>query len=174
MSQSSVPYGSQHLHTDQGHGFNLHWLNQLTMQNEELNAEHEVVLHSLNNLLIALDSGDPTRISMACNVLSAEARSHFAKEEEMMRSSNYPDITAHIEQHDELIRGLARIRFKLMSGIGLWSPSSEVSMLERWFVPHITYADRRFSDFAAARRAARDVPQRQSEYQRFDFAVNKP
>lgn len=155
MSHSSVPYGSQQLHHEQVHGFNLHWLNQLTMQSEELNVEHEVVLHSLNNLLISLDCGDPTHIAMACNVLSAEARTHFAKEEEMMRSSGYPDITAHIEQHNELLRGLARIRYKLMSGIGLWSPSSEVSMLERWFVPHITYADRRFSDFVSALGATR-------------------
>ncbi|MBI2747895.1 MAG: hemerythrin family protein [Burkholderiales bacterium] len=153
MYESSVPYGSQHPHMEDSHGFTLHWMQQLTLQSKELNNEHEAVLHSLNQLLNALDSGDPTHVAMACNVLSAEARAHFAKEVEMMRSSNYPDITEHMEQHDELMRGLARIRYKVVSGIGYWSPSSEVSMLERWFIPHLTYADRRLADFVTARRA---------------------
>jgi hemerythrin len=115
------------------------------------------VLHKLNGLLFALNSGDATRITMACSVMSAEAQAHFAKEEELMLAADYPYREAHIEQHDELMRGLARIRFSLTSGSGFWSPANALSMLERWFVPHLTFADQRFADFMAARGAARDA-----------------
>jgi hemerythrin len=130
---------------------------QLTLQSEELNVEHEAVLEKLNGLLRALTSGDRTRISMACTGMSAEARAHFAKEEELMLAAGYPDRAAHIEQHDELLRRLARIRYVLADGVGFWSPASELSMLERWFVPHLSYADRRFADFIAARRTTPDA-----------------
>jgi hemerythrin-like metal-binding protein len=130
---------------------------QLTLQSEELNREHKAILEKLNGLLYALNSGDPTRITMAGSVMYAEARAHVAKEEEMMLTADYPDRTAHIEQHDELMRRLDRIRNVLTFGIASWSPANELSMLERWFVPHLTYADQAFADFIAVRRDPPDT-----------------
>ena len=158
MSNSSVPYGSQQLPVAHSDRFAMHWVQQLVLQSEELNSEHEAVLERLNNLLRALNSGDRTRISMACTSMSAEARAHFTKEEELMLAADYPDRAEHIEQHDYLLRRLARIQYVLADGTGFWSPVSELSMLERWFGPHLTYDDRRFADFMAARRAAPDAP----------------
>ena len=154
MSDYYVPYGSQQSQPDHGIEFFVPWVKQLVTQSEELNVEHRAVLQKLNNLLLALDSGNPTRITMACDVLSAEAQVHFTKEKELMLAAEYPDSAVHIEQHEELMRGIARIRFSLTSNIGHWSPVSELSMLEKWFVPHLTHADRRLADFMATRRAA--------------------
>ncbi len=157
MSGSSVPYGSQQLPGEHGCEFALPWVKQLTMQSEELNREHMAILEKLNSLLHALNSGDPTRITMARSIMSAEARAHFANEEEMMLTAGYPGRTAHIEQHDELMRSLERIQNVLTFGIASWSPANELSMLERWFVPHLTYADQAFADFIAARRNTPDT-----------------
>lgn len=154
MFHSSVPFGSQQLPTVQSGGFTLHWVDQLAMQSDELNAEHAVMLQKLNALLRAFNSNDSTRITMACTTMSAAAGAHFAKEEELMLTCGYPECSAHIAQHDELLRRLASIQFRLASGLGFWSPASEQSILERWFVPHLTYADRRFAEFSAARLAA--------------------
>ena len=154
MFQSSVPYGSQQLPVEHDQVFVMPWLEQLATQSEELNVEHEGVLRKLNSLLSALNTSDRNRIAMACTNMSAEARVHFAKEEEMMHAADYPERAAHIEQHDELLRLLARILFKLRSNIGFWSSASERTLLEQWFVPHLTYADQRFSEFMAARRAS--------------------
>ena len=74
-----------------------------------------------------------------------------------MLACGYPDREAHVEQHEELMRGIARIRFSLTSNIGHWSPVGELSMLEQWFVPHLSYADRRLAEFMAARRALPDA-----------------
>jgi hemerythrin len=147
---STLPYGSQQIPDNKGRGFAVPWVEQLAEQGKALNAEHEGVLQKLNSLLAALNSGDATAITMACSVMSAEARAHFSNEEELMLAADYPDRAAHIEQHDELMRGLARIRFSLTSGSGFWSAADAMSMLERWFVPHLTYADQRFADFMAA------------------------
>ena len=153
MFQSSVLYGSPQLPVVHSNGFALAWVEQLAMQSEELNVEHESVLQKLNSLLHALNSGEPTGIAMACSAMSAEARAHFAKEEELMLAADYPDGTTHIEQHEELMRRLARIGYAVTYATGFWSPANELSMLEQWFVPHLSYADRRFADFIATRGA---------------------
>jgi hemerythrin len=157
MSQNYVPYGSQQLPLSHGAGFALPWMEQLTLQSEELNQEHQAVLQKLNDLVLALRFGDPTRVTMACCALSAEAKEHFATEKEMMLAVDYPDSAAHIEQHEDLLRGIGRIQFAMTSGIGAGSPANALSMLEQWFVPHLTYADRRVADFVAARSAALNV-----------------
>ena len=157
MPQHSVPYGSPQSSFDRGYGLVLPWVERLTLQSAELDVEHREVLQKLNSLLLTLDCGDPNRIAMACDVLSAEVRVHFDKERELMLAADYPDSAAHIEQHEELLRGLARIRFALTSSMGVWSPVDADSMLEQWFVPHLTHADRRLADFIAARGAAADA-----------------
>ena len=154
MFQSSVPYSSQQLPVMHDCGFALHWVAQLAMQSEELNVEHQAVLQQLNSLLRALNSGEPTGIAMACTAVSAEARAHFAKEEELMLAADYPDRTAHIEQHDVLMRRLARISYAVTYATGFLLPADELSMLEQWFVPHLTYADRRFAEFIVTGGAA--------------------
>lgn len=129
------------------------WVEQLTTQSAELNSEHTAVLQKLNSLLRALNTNDRNRITMACTNMSAEARAHFANEEALMLAADYPDRAVHIEQHEELLRRLCHIRFVLTSNTGFWSSASERTMLEKWFVPHLTYSDRRFADFIAARQA---------------------
>jgi len=157
MFQYYVPSGSAQPLPDHGYGSLLPWLEQLTMQSEELNLEHRAVLQTLNGLLLAIQSGGPTRITTACDLLSAKALLHFTKEKELMLAADYPDSPAHIEQHEELMRGIARIRFALTSGIGAWSPRNAQSMLEDWFVPHITRTDRWLANFLVARGAAPDA-----------------
>ena len=154
MSQPSVPYGSPQLPTAHGEGFALPWVEQLVSQSAELNADHSVMLERLNALLRALGSGERMSVSLACSAMSAEARAHFAHEEELMLANEYPQRELHTGQHDDLMRHLARISYKVTAGLGFWSPASELSMLEQWFVPHLRYADQHFADFVAVRRAA--------------------
>jgi hemerythrin len=136
----------------------LHWLDKLLVEGEALASEHHALLERLNDLLIAIRSGDRSHIMMACTSLSAQARAHFASEEALMREVGYPDLESHREQHEELGRRLARLSYLASSGAGFLSATAPVSLLEQWFVPHLTYADRRLADFVAARRAPGRVP----------------
>ena len=153
MHPASIPYGSQQLPVEDGDGFVLPWMEQLALQSEDLNIEHKAVLGRLNDLLRALCCGEPAGIAMACSALSAEVRVHFSKEDELMLTTGYPDSATHIKQHDELMHRLARIEYAVKYANDFWTNSDELLMLERWFVPHLTYADRRLADFIAAQRA---------------------
>ena len=138
--------------------FTLPWMDKLSLESESLNNEHHAVLQKLNGLLIAISSGDGTRIVMACDILTAEARRHFASEEAQMREVGYPDFESHRDQHEELRRGLARLRYSVSAGSGFPSAASPLSYLEQWFVPHLSYADKRLADFLVARTAPSHTP----------------
>jgi hemerythrin len=145
-------------HDSAGSAIELHWLEKLLVEGEALNSEHHALLEKLNDLLIAIRSGDRSHIVMACTSLAAQARAHFATEEALMRKVGYPDLESHREQHEELGRRLARLSFLAGSGSGFLSETAPVSLLEQWFVPHLTFADRRLADFMAAQEAASRVP----------------
>lgn len=134
--------------------FTIPWVQELALQSNDLDDEHYALLNKLNGLLIALSSSDRTRIVMACSVLAVEARAHFDSEEAQMREAGYPDLEQHREQHEALQRDLSHLLFTANSGAGFLSSTYPQSLLERWFVPHLTYADRKVADFLAANAAA--------------------
>jgi len=131
--------------------FTLPWMERLSLECENLNNEHHALLQVLNGLLMAIGSREPTRIAMACTVLSVEAQSHFTSEEEQMREAGYPDLESHVARHKELHRALALLRYSASSGTGFVSTTAPLSSLERWFVPHLTFDDKLVADFLAAR-----------------------
>lgn len=155
MSDFYVPSGSQQPSGEQGFESYVPWVRELATQNKWINAEHHAILDRLNDLLHALPTGNATRISMACDVLAAAARTHFEREDKLMGECDYPDRRAHLDEHDDLLRGLARIRFALTSDIGHWHVAGELSMLEDWFVPHLTHTDKELADYIAARNRPR-------------------
>jgi len=131
--------------------FTLPWMEKLSLESESLDNEHHALLQKLNGLLIAIGSGDKARIEMACTILSVEAKSHFTSEKAQMREAGYPELESHAAQHEELHRGLALLRYSVSSGTGFLSSTVPISFLERWFVPHLAFADRRVAEFVAAR-----------------------
>jgi hemerythrin len=154
MSQSFVSAGNPPLRAGHDIEFALPWVETLTLQSEELDEDHRALLEKLNELLFALSCTDLDRITPALVVLSAEAKAHFAAERELMLAVDYPGRETHIEYHDQLLRNMRQMGFALTSGLISWSPSNALPMLEQWFVPHLTHADRQFACFMNARSAA--------------------
>ncbi len=156
---NSVSATSDQLQHDVGaSAIELHWLDKLLVDGEALNSEHHALLERLSDLLVAIRSGDRSHIVMACTSLAAQARGHFATEEALMREVGYPDLESHREQHLELGRRLARLSYLASSGTGFLSATAPVTLLEQWFVPHLTHADRRVADFVAAQKATGQRP----------------
>jgi hypothetical protein len=46
----------------------LPWMEKLSLESGSLNNEHHALLQKLNGFLIAIGSGDQTRIAMACAI----------------------------------------------------------------------------------------------------------
>jgi hemerythrin-like metal-binding protein len=153
MPRNFVPHDKLQPAPGETAGFALPWVEELALQSEALDTDHRALLHRLNDLLFALGCTDLDRITPACAALSSEAEAHFAKEKALMEAVDYPDRAAHIATHEQLLRDIGQFGFALTTGLIPWSPARTIGGLERWFVPHLTYADRRLADFVAARSA---------------------
>jgi hemerythrin-like metal-binding protein len=128
-------------------GFVLPWTEEMALESESLNHEHQALLQRLDQFLVAVDSSDPTHVMIAWGSLSAEALSHFASEEAQMRAAGYPELDKHAKQHEELHRALVRLRYSVSGAAGTLSTTAVLSFVERWFIPHVTHADRTLADY---------------------------
>lgn len=129
--------------------FCVPWIEGLDISVKHLNEDHHALLDKLNVLLVTLSWNDSESIMLASNALRHTAQVHFEKEESLMRRANYPDFEKHSASHQELIRGLDELRFKVDTVEHVAALLDLSPYLERWFVPHLTHDDKRLADFVA-------------------------
>jgi hemerythrin len=131
--------------------FTLPWMQHLSLAAADMDQDHRAILDKLNTLLVAISSGDRTRLMMAMSTLRVAADEHFATEEAQMRDLQYPGIEQHCESHRRLLEGLSGLQSTLYATGSYGTATGPFAFLERWFVAHLTNDDRRFADFLAQR-----------------------
>ena len=72
-------------------------------------------------------------------------RTHFSHEEELMRRSNYPDIAAHLLQHETLLRQL-QLFLQHITRDTLVKDELE-DFIAQWFLGHIANSDQKLASF---------------------------
>jgi hemerythrin len=133
--------------------FTLPWMQHLSLAAAEMDDDHRALLDKLNTLLVAISSGDKTRLMMAISTLRVAADEHFATEEAQMRDLQYPDMEPHCESHQRLLQNLSGLQITLYAAERFAATMGPFAFLERWFVAHLSNDDRRFADFLARRAA---------------------
>lgn len=131
----------------------LPWTSAASLTDPVLDAEHRAILNDINRLLAAISSGDQTDVLMSFSVLVAEARSHFAAEEELMREFCFPDRDRHRTQHEKLQLGLAGLQFTLSNRPSFARSPGPFVYLDRWFAVHLQTDDRCLAEFIRQRGA---------------------
>jgi hemerythrin len=131
--------------------FTLPWMQHLALAAADMDEDHRALLDKLNRLLVAISSGDRTRLLMAVSTLRIAADEHFATEEAQMRELQYPGTEQHCESHQRLLQSLSGSLGTLYATGSYGAPTGPFAFLERWFVAHLTNDDRRFADFLAQR-----------------------
>jgi hemerythrin len=75
-------------------------------------------------------------------------RTHFSHEEELMRRGNYPDIAAHLLQHETLLRQL-QLFLQHITRDTLVKDELE-DFIAQWFLGHIANSDQKLASFLKA------------------------
>ena len=130
----------------------LEWTPDYAVHVGELDREHQIWFDVVNRLHESMLAGEGTRI---LGKLLAETiqytRDHFAHEEKWMAAVHYPELRAHVQQHDEL-RGEAQ-------GFGERFARGEATMtieftlfLSAWIKRHIKGTDGLFGQYMSTRR----------------------
>ncbi len=116
----------------------------------QMDLEHLALIAQVNEFSAAVDRGPPRPTRFARLALIAAVRNHFDSEEGLMRSSGYPAIKAHEEEHRKLIAQMTGLRDDLCAGT-VSACHTLVLFVRAWTEQHITGMDRSFQHFLERR-----------------------
>jgi hemerythrin len=108
----------------------------------EIDAQHRLLLSILAKLEQSSGKGysyDAARDALS--ELTSYANMHFAIEESLMRMHRYPDLPAHVAEHQGLRRQLAAFQQRLLDA----DIATQLHrFIESWLANHIDVTDRKY------------------------------
>ena len=117
----------------------LKWDNTLSVQVEEIDADHQRLVDLFNLLNRTLEEkAAPDYIEAVLAELIACTDWHFKHEERLMLQYRYPDYQKHRQEHEEL---LASIRDLQAQRQGRLLSDDDIEFLEHWLTGHILGLD---------------------------------
>lgn len=129
----------------------LMWTKYYKTNIKEIDEQHKELIDILNNLHEAMTRGQVRKeIYDIFQRLSDYITNHFATEENLMESYDYPDILEHKSEHE----GLTAKTIKLKSDIdnGKMVITSELmDFLMNWLTNHILGTDKKMGKYLQSR-----------------------
>lgn len=132
----------------------IDWSEDLSLQIEEIDAQHKELLVMINRLHGATVSGDWSKqIVTLTDILLGlidYLQYHFATEEKYMIIHEYPDYEEHHREHSKFVAEVTSFSEAFRSGTkGL---SEEIlSFLKEWYIRHITLTDVKFGVYLTSK-----------------------
>ena len=120
----------------------IQWNDSYRIGHADIDAQHEELFRRANQFLVA--NGKPALLAFAIS-LYKYTRQHFAQEEELMRSINYPDYEKHRLQHEALVN-----RLEVLSG-NITDDAVNKAEFEEftsyWLLKHIASSDTKLAAY---------------------------
>lgn len=120
----------------------LEWLDSYKMNDVEVDAIREK-LFALTNEFLASD--DLTVLRPVIVALCKQARLQFEREEALMRRVNFPDLQAHMAQHQLLLDHL--IGRSMDVGKGYMNKPAIAELMKDWATRHVPVEDAALAAF---------------------------
>ena len=120
------------------------WTEKLSVGVKAIDAQHAVLCETLNDLHAAMMKGQArTLIGTLLRTLVDYTHHHFAAEEAMMATAQYPGLALHRIKHRELTKQVEEYVARYEQGdITLSMPL--LNFLSNWLTTHIQHADKEY------------------------------
>lgn len=131
------------------------WQDSWTLSIDAMDSDHRALVALLGDLARrfapppgqAADAGGHNDLMAALEELGEHTREHFRREEELMRSLDYPGLAAHRSEHVLLLAEYVEmVRELRQQGVARLEEET-ISALRSWLVAHILDADRDLAKF---------------------------
>jgi hemerythrin-like metal-binding protein len=110
----------------------------------EVDAEHAGLLECLQRLQLYVDKGHGFAASIdAVLQLKTYAVAHFTHEEAYLKEHGFPNLAAHIKQHQAITKYVAELYDRVLEGEEIEAPL--VAMMRDWIIKHIGVEDMEFA-----------------------------
>jgi len=116
----------------------MDWDGSLSVGNMMIDDDHRTLVACINDLF---DAGidDKAVVEHVLDVLGTYTVQHFAREEELMGESHFPDLVAHKKEHALLLKLYLDHREKITKGEE--SRDDVLKFLKMWLLGHIKQSD---------------------------------
>ena len=122
------------------------WSDDFLVGIEEIDYEHRRLVDDINKLhRELLEHVDMDRIESTLGRIHARMQAHFALEEHVMVSHDYPHYPEHKAEHERLLDEYTELMTKFERGPNLVDQEAMEGMLRRWIVDHILTSDKKMS-----------------------------
>jgi hemerythrin-like metal-binding protein len=123
------------------------WSDSYSVNSPEIDTQHKKLFDLINNLHDAMIRGKGKEVvGQILDGLIDYTRVHFADEEKMLEAINYPDLPAHLVEHDAFIRKVFQLQTDYRSGKqALTLPVMD--FLKNWLLNHILKTDKKYMPF---------------------------
>jgi len=119
----------------------LQWRDEFSLGIAEVDHEHRELIELINRLQKDLRAGTDTQKTVSSlGEIYAQIAAHFALEEKMMRTTNYPAYAEHKEDHETLLDDLRDIMDDVEDD-GVLDETQLTDDLNRWFGDHFQTHD---------------------------------
>lgn len=123
----------------------MEWEERMRVGVQEIDAEHQHLVHLLNELFYAMTLGSGReRLGQILDGVIDYTDYHFRHEEFLFEKTKYPDMEAHIKEHDNLRKRVFEIQRKYKSGEYGTLTIETLTFLKQWLINHTTGSDKRF------------------------------
>ncbi len=115
---------------------NIEWKDSYLVGDGRIDTQHR---HLFKLADLVMHAPDQNEFRLAAMQLYGYMRTHFADEEILMRTNNYPAYHAHQQMHNGLLERFNAISHRF--GQGVWNRDEIVTFMTQWLLGHIAQED---------------------------------
>jgi methyl-accepting chemotaxis protein len=143
----SQPVSAPAPKTTSAPGALIAWDDSLSVNIQLVDRQHRKLVDMINELFAALRAGRGNEVlAPVLDSLVAYTCQHFAEEERMMSTHDYPELAEHRFAHQQLVSRVSEFQQKLRQGQA--SISSDLfNFLKSWLLQHIKEEDKAYGPF---------------------------
>lgn len=124
----------------------LNWSENLAVGVKNIDSQHKEIFNRLNRLFDACSNNKAKQeVQHLVEFLEFYVSEHFKDEEELQRTSSYPEYSAHINEHKKFMLDLESLKSKIETEQDKNHLLELTELLTQWLVEHIGKVDKQFS-----------------------------
>jgi len=125
----------------------INWGENFSVNVVPMDDQHKNLVSIMDRLDAAIrEQRSALMIEPVINELFSSAALHTTAEEELLKISHYPELTAHKKMHSFFIREIFLLKHEFSSGREM-NARNVLRFIRDWFLHHISNADRKYGEF---------------------------
>ncbi len=122
------------------------WEEKYSVHVPMIDEQHKKLFALINQLHESMSKGKANDVmGRVIAELVSYTKTHFAAEEKMLQSKNYPDLKAHQAQHHKFVEKVEQFQ-KEFAGGKMTVSNEVISFLRDWLTGHILKTDKLYSE----------------------------